>query len=310
MHVKRKQSNFNTTRIVTEAPKNKEFKSLVSLLDDPDEEVFENVFQKLVEYGPQVIPSLESEWEHNLDEVVQERLENLIHTIQFDALKNELTTWVLVNPNDLLQGALIVNKFLYPEADNKKLVVQIEELKKNIWIELNYHLTPLEQVSIFNTIFYKHLQFAANTEMPHDPKNSFIGYVLESKKGNPIGIGLLYLLLAQQLHMPVYGVCLKNYFVLCYIDSEVFNLDPGMMNSNDILFYINPFNKGSLFKRPEIIAYLKSIKTENKEQYFNPATSKEVLLEALSVVSLDYQMQGNKDKMEELMQLKQILSKP
>ncbi|MEY2829175.1 MAG: hypothetical protein RIQ33_1033, partial [Bacteroidota bacterium] len=87
------------------------YKSLISLLDDPDEEVYNNVFAKLCECGPIVIPQLENEWEHNVDELVQVRLETLIHTIQFDALKNALKTWVLNHADDLQMGILIFNKY-------------------------------------------------------------------------------------------------------------------------------------------------------------------------------------------------------
>ncbi len=288
--------------------KNTELKSLVALLDDPDEEVFENVFNRLCEYGPAVIPSLESEWMHNLDEMVQERLETLIHTIQFDYVKSELKTWALNDSKDLLKGLLIINKYQYPDADNQKIIEQIELLKKNIWIELNYQLTPLEQVRVFNLIFFKHSKYEPNIENIHDPKNNFISHILESKKSNPIGIALLYLLLAQQLRMPIYGVCLKQYFILCFIDADIFHTDSSMMNAQDILFYINPYNKGAIFNNQEIHAYLRRMKLEPKDKYFYPASNIEIVKELLDTILQNFEMQGEKEKAEEIFFLKGILS--
>jgi regulator of sirC expression with transglutaminase-like and TPR domain len=307
---KRKKQNkaiINSIILSNSSQVNK-YKVLVSLLDDPDEEVFENVFQKLCEFGPEVIPTLESEWEHNLDERVQERLENLIHTIQFDALVKALENWCNLEKPSLLDGLLIINQFQFPDADNQKLIEQLEVLKKNIWIELNYHLTPLEQIGVFNTIFFKHLLFDSVKENLHEPKNSLLSHVLESKKGNAIGIGLLYLLLAQQLKIPLYGVCLKDYFVLCYVDTSVFNPDSSMVNSQDILFYVNPFNKGALFNRGEIITYLERIKASAKNTYFQPATNKEILAALVHVLFLDFELAGQKEKTDELLLLKQLLA--
>ena len=285
-----------------------ELQSLVSLLDDPDEEVFENVFNRLVEYGPAVIPSLENEWMHNLDEMVQERLENLIHTIQFDYVKSELKTWVLNESNNLLKALLIINKYQFADADNQKIIEQIESLKKNIWMELNYQLTPLEQVRVFNLIFFKHSNYQPNIENIYDPKNNFLSHILDTKKSNPIGMGLLYLLLAQQLRMPVYGVCLKRYFILCLIDADVFHADTGMINKNDILFYINPYNKGAIFRIDEIHAYLRRMKLEAKHQYFYPANNIEIVNELLSIIAQNYEMQQQQEKVEEILFLKSLLS--
>jgi regulator of sirC expression with transglutaminase-like and TPR domain len=279
----------------------------VALLDDPDEEVFENVFNRLCEYGPAVIPSLETEWMHNLDETVQKRLETLIHTIQFDFVKSELKTWALTDSNNLLKALLIINKYYFPDADNQKIIEQIESLKKNIWLELNYQLTPLEQIRVFNLIFFNHCKYEPNIENIHDPKNNFLSFILESKKSNPIGLSLLYLLIAQQVRLPVYGVCLKNYFVLCFIDADVFHHDSGMMNARDILYYINPYNKGAIFKREEILAYLRRIKAEPKDKYFFPANNIDIVKELLTNLLQNFEMQNQQEKAEEILFLKNLL---
>jgi regulator of sirC expression with transglutaminase-like and TPR domain len=286
---------------------NKEFKSLISLLDDPDEEVFNSVFNKLCEYGPIVIPTLEDEWEHNVDEVVQERLENLIHTIQFDYLKSELKIWALNESNNLMKGVLIFNKYFYPDVDDNDIIEKINALKKEIWIELNYQLTPIEQVRVFNLIFFKHQKFHSNLEQLHEPKNNFITYALETKKSNQIGLGILYLILAQQLRMPVYGICLKNHFVVCYVDSDVFHADTSYISAHDILFYINPFNLGAIFNKEQILDYLKKIKAEPQDKYFFPTTNIEIIKELINTAINNYTLQGVKEKVEELLLLKSLL---
>ena len=70
-----------------------EVSALISLLDDPDEGVFNHIKDKLMAMGNEVIPMLENAWETSFDSLLQNRVENLIHTIQFDAIKTNLKSW-------------------------------------------------------------------------------------------------------------------------------------------------------------------------------------------------------------------------
>ena len=60
----------------------KEIAALISLLDDPDQMVYEQVSAKVLSLGTAIIPTLETQWEQSLDSFLQERIENLIHQIQ------------------------------------------------------------------------------------------------------------------------------------------------------------------------------------------------------------------------------------
>jgi hypothetical protein len=44
---------------------NTEITALFHLIDDPDEEVFNAISQKIVDYGKPIIPNLEHLWETN-----------------------------------------------------------------------------------------------------------------------------------------------------------------------------------------------------------------------------------------------------
>lgn len=89
---------------------NAEISALVKLLDDPDEEVFHHVEKKLLEYGGEVVHFLENAWEQSFDGLLQERIENIVHQIQFKTVKEDLNLWYLSGAFDLLQGALIINR--------------------------------------------------------------------------------------------------------------------------------------------------------------------------------------------------------
>ena len=72
---------------------NKEISALLHLIDDPDEEVFITVSERIVSLGRAIMPNLENLWETTPDEGVQERIEMLIHKLHFRDLINDLTEW-------------------------------------------------------------------------------------------------------------------------------------------------------------------------------------------------------------------------
>src|SRR5690606_16094714 len=132
----------------------KEIESLIKLLDDPDKEIARHVEEKLLSYGSDIIEILEETWEQSFDALLQERIENLIHQIQFQNVKRELELWHLSGAFDLLQGVIIINKYQYPDLDELKIRNQIEDIKRDIWLQLMYDMSAIEQVKIINHVLY------------------------------------------------------------------------------------------------------------------------------------------------------------
>jgi hypothetical protein len=86
---------------------NKELTALLTLLDDPDEEVFGAVSERIIDYGKNVIPNLEHLWETSPDENMQERIELLIHRLHYRDLSEDFRQWSVSGHHDLLLGAML-----------------------------------------------------------------------------------------------------------------------------------------------------------------------------------------------------------
>lgn len=161
-------------------------KALVSLLDDDDREVLVHVENQIISLGDTVIPYLEMEWEKNFNPLVQKRIEDLIHTVQYDGLKRKLAVWKEDGGKDLLEGLWLVSTYQYPDMEFEKLKANIEQIYYETWLELKNDIHPFDQIKIINDVLFGKLKFGANTKNFHSPANSMINIVLESKKGNPI----------------------------------------------------------------------------------------------------------------------------
>ncbi|WP_258105189.1 transglutaminase-like domain-containing protein [Marinoscillum sp. MHG1-6] len=267
--------------------KESELKALVTLLEDEDEEIVNHVEKRLMELGTGVIPLLEQEWESNFNPLIQRRIEDLIHTLQFELVQERLIEWKDNGAEDLLEGLWLVATYQYPDIDLEELKQDVHQLYVEVWREFQEDLTPYDQVRILNSVLFDKLKFRANTKNFHSPANSMINAVLESKKGNPISLCAVYMLIAQKLGLPIYGVNLPNLFILTYKDEY-----------NE--FYINCFNKGLIFSRADIDNYLDHLSISPQELFYEPCAPLDIVLRAFRNLVVSFEKLGDYHKSDEV----------
>ncbi|MEO6304142.1 MAG: transglutaminase-like domain-containing protein [Bacteroidia bacterium] len=279
----------------------KEVIALITLLDDPDEVIYVQVKDRFIVLGPPAIPHLETAWENSFDAIMQKRIENIIHTIQFETLQKALKNWAKVDQDDLLKGVLILARYQYPDLDENKIRKQLATIKQDVWLELHEDLTALEKVKIINHILFEVHQFSGNITNYHAPQNSFLNNVLESKKGNPLMLSVVYLLICIELKIPVYGINLPQHFVLAYLNEEANLIDVNNKTlSNNILFYINPFSKGLLFNQKDIDQFLKQLNLDLEPKYYLPCSNIDIIKRCINNLIFSYEKLGYIEKVEEL----------
>lgn len=257
-----------------------ELNALIQLLDDTDQEVFKHVHAKLMSYGIEVVPKLEQAWSADLPPAAHERLEEIIHEIQFNSLTKEWKLWLSKESPDLLTGAFLVSKYFYPDADLNEVHKRLQKLRQSIWLELNYNQTPLEQIQIFNQVFYNYHGFKGQ-QSSATYQDYCINHVLENRTGNAVSVGIVYQILANELNLPVYGVNLLRHYILSFCKNNIFDFSAETNLEREVMFYINPINRGAIFSRNEIKDYLEKMKEEQKHEYFAPADSKAIIGELI-----------------------------
>jgi regulator of sirC expression with transglutaminase-like and TPR domain len=283
-----------------------ELRALVNLLDDPDEEIYSHVKTKLLSMGRPIIPFLENVWEMGdpFNQTVQHRIENIIHQIQFEIIESDLSNWAKNNQTDLLEGAIIVARYQYPDLNEEKIKNKIHQIIQDVWIELNNNLTAFEKVKVINHIIYDVHGFSGNTTNYHAPQNSYINNVIETKKGNPLSLSILYSIVAQKLNIPIYGINLPEHFILGYkIDPEMKLILENAVNESDIFFYINPFSRGAIFYKKEIDAFIKQLQLEPERKYYEPCSNLDIIARMLRNLIFSYEKSGYLNKMRELEKL-------
>ncbi|MFN0276193.1 MAG: transglutaminase-like domain-containing protein [Chitinophagales bacterium] len=285
-----------------------EIQALIALLDDSDREVFDHVSSKLLSLGPQVIEKLEDAYTSIPDPLVQERIEIIIHQIQFEGIEKDILQWSRNESDNLLEGVLIVTRHQYPELNEEKVNKFLSRVKKDIWIGLNHYLSPLEQMNVVNQTLFGHYSLTGNNNTEQEQSISYLNNVIETSKGNHFSLGLLYLTLCQQLEMPVYGVCLSSHFILVRTKDYIVDFNDTEKLKNDILFYVNPFNKGLAFSEREINIYLKKLELDPQNKYFLPASNTTIIKEYISFLSKFYSKPDEHQKANDLNRLSDLIS--
>ncbi len=277
---------------------NKEIQALLMLIDDPDRDVYETVSNKIISFGKEIIPNLEHYWENAANTELQEKIEMLIHRLHFTDLKNEFTEWS-AGTADILSGAMLVSKYAYPEMDPTVIFKEIEKLRRNIWLEMNSYLTPIEQINVINSIVFNYYR-QRGTEIDYDSADGFLlNKTLESHKGNAFGNGTLLLILCHLLDVPVYAISIPKQFILGYFDRHYDLLNPSGHASEKIKFYIDPVN-GQMYSHKDVENYFKKIAVPPVSSYFRALTNKAALRSVLEELNKCYDNDAQQYKLNEI----------
>jgi regulator of sirC expression with transglutaminase-like and TPR domain len=267
-----------------------EIKAMVSLLEDDDTDVLNHVESQIYSFGEQIIPYLEDEWARQFSPNVQKRIENILQSLNYKLVRKRLLDWVQNDNTDLLKGMWVIATYQYPDLQLEDLRKKVEQLYFDAWVDFKTDLIPTDQVKLLNSIFFHKLKFKANTSNIKAVANSMINMILESKRSNPIGLCVLYMLVAQKLKLPIYGVNLPNVFVVTY-------------KIDELQFYINVFNKGLTYIRQDIENYIMNLRVTSRDLFYEPCANIDIIRRVMRNLMVAYEDVGDTEKTEDIQRL-------
>ena len=284
---------------------NRKLDALIDLLDDPDLTVFEIVEKELLKETDEIIPALEQKWESSLDGDCQERIENIIQNLQFKETARLLEQWLIADTaqHDLLTGFLILDRFQYPDLNPLNIRLKIENIRKKIWLELNNSLTLLEKTTILNHFLFNLNEFSINFKNIHSPQNCFLNQLLDTKKGNPVSLAIFYTIIARMLDLPAQFIDFPKNPLVAIVDAKLARKVHGNDFKSDVLFYINPSNKGSITSIKEIEYHLRTNNYLPLENYTEPKSDIQFIKLLVESLELSYHSVNFTDKKERILQL-------
>ena len=247
-------------------------KSLIFLLDEPDEHLYINIANAIVACGEQSLPLLKEKLNQTTDSFLKERIEYLIDVVERHVVIDRLNLWHDKREYDLLEPYFILSKYRFPKSDWDSVGFQMIMIIEQVEKELNHNLTPLEQVRVLNHIIYDINKFKGDKVAVGNHDYYYVNKLLETHLGNPFSLGMLYCIVAERLNLPIYPVVLPHHFVLAYCKKT-----RHFPQLEDVLFYINPFDNGIVLTRKDIRNYLNQLNIKSELKYFEPTRNTSVI---------------------------------
>jgi hypothetical protein len=233
--------------------------SLLKLLEDPDENIYRVIKDKILDNGEMFKIYLENYHSLSMDELAIERSENLLDEISLNNLKLKLINYVDNKDSDLLDGVLLLETYFNRDIDTKQIKNDCEEIIHKVWLEINDGLTVLEKVRIINTILFQTYNFRKYPIGEFKQEYlSFTNFVSYKKYISPT-ISLLYCIIAERVNIPIYPIEIPGIFLVAYVNKEIAEsvYKDNIENKNSIVFYIHPYDGGGLIDRRILEKYIK-----------------------------------------------------
>ncbi len=267
---------------MTEKKTNKELLALIRLLDEPDEKIFSTVSKKIIEYGTEAVPVLEDAWNYATTKIELKRTEDLIEKIQLEDTFQKLAAWAKDRNSDLLEAFALISAFHKPDALMDNMIESVQKIYRDLWLEMNDELTALEKIRVVNHVFFEVYRFEGFQNKIIDVHAYMLDDILRVQKGNTFSLALLYLIVTQKLGLPVFGVNLPHHFILAYMDDTRLIKPASKYDEGEVLFYVNPFNKGAVFRKSEIELFIKQLHIKVHDSFFLPCDNLTVIRRLLN----------------------------
>ncbi|MBL8696040.1 MAG: transglutaminase family protein [Planctomycetes bacterium] len=117
---------------------------------------------------------------------------------------------------DLEEGVFLLAQVDYPELDRTPYTAILDALGEQLRQRVTARHPPYAVVLELSRLLSHEWRLRGNDEQFDDPDNSFVQRVLDRRKGIPISLAAVYLLVAKRAELPLHGVGAPGHYLLRY----------------------------------------------------------------------------------------------
>ena len=176
---------------------------------------------------------------------------------------------------ELETGALLLSRIHSPQLDIGACYATFDQMAARCRELMVEPSTAREKCRVLNRVLFHEHGFRGNLEHYTDPLNSFLDEVLARRKGLPITLSMVYVLVAQRIGLTLEPVGLPGHFVVgCFLDATP--------------FFIDAFEQGALRTPAELFATLRQHYVAPSLSDLAPTPVREVLCRCCRNLSHHY----------------------
>lgn len=224
---------------------------------------------------------------HTPDAIQNIYLQSVLNKFVSEEVFSGFEQWLQKGCKDIFEGAMLITQYFNPHIDPQFYYDCIHKWYQKALSNLPVYPTPIDIVRSINFVLFKKESFHGATENYQHPENSYLNQVIDKRKGIPLSLSILYLGIAQRMRVPIFGVNLPAHFIMMYRDANE-------------EFYINAFNQGVIFHKPEIDAFIQNAQLTPKPEYYNPCANIDIIKRMLINLRNSYISANNTEKLNQL----------
>ncbi len=200
----------------------------------------------------------------------------------------------------LFEAAASLAQDEYPRLDLENVLSTLDQLGGRLSQRCRNLSTELKRLQETSRFFHKELGFSGNVNNYYDPDNSFLHKVLESRRGIPITLAIIYIELARTVGLDAQGVSFPGHFLVkINLHEGPVILDPftgQSLSKENLLERLEPYREGL------------GLTSDRKDSempiglFLQPAKPKDILLRMLRNLREVYSQHGQPEKVEKVVE--------
>ncbi len=255
--------------------------AIEALLDDPSPAVRAALLAEFTRHGRESIELLR--WlASQPNRVLALHARSYLRELNFADPVAEFRGFIRSLNYELETGALLLSRTVNPDLDVAACCSQLDTLAARCRQLIAEPATAREKCRVVNRVLFHEFGLHGNAEHYTDPLNSYLDQVLLRRKGIPISLSIVYLLVAERIGLNLSPVGLPGHFMVgCY--------------EEHLPFFIDAFNAGTFHNAGEVFTLLRSDHIDASPADLAPTPVREVLCRCCRNLVNHYTAAGNQD---------------
>ncbi len=271
-------------RVETEKFSSSSWQALCGLLDDPSPLVRAAVVEALKNQGAEGVEALRH-WSKSeeLDDSSREAARDILDELVGPDVIGDFVDFIHRQEYELETGVWMLNRILQPKLDIGALCLELDAIARRCQDLMARPASIYELCRMMNRVLFHEYGFRANHEDFENPANSLLSEVIRTRKGIPLTLGILYLLVAQRVGLDFEPICLPGRFMVAHFGTA----EP---------VYVDAFESGRLRSPAEVESFLLNNELPLDPADLAPAPVGEVLLRFCRNLAHHYEGQGDEER--------------
>lgn len=211
-------------------------------------------------------------------------------------LERRFTEWGGGESNllDLEEGALLIASFGAPLQEVRRSSFALDTMAQAIEGVLGSVSSPEEKIEKLTKYLHEDLGLDGDRERYYDPENSYLHSVIERRRGIPITLSVVYVLMGRRLEMPIRGVGMPGHFIVKY------DAPAGPI-------FINPYERGRIMTVADCAATVRGLGYHFETRFLNETPARLIIERMLNNLIGIFQREGDEMRARQLARYREVI---